>query len=185
MTQARFKRGVTLVEVTVVMAIMAIMASWAVPAMTQWVRDIRASVLTNAFLADLQLARSEAIRRGSPVVMCARAGQACDTGAGWEQGWLLFADGNDNARLDPEESIIREAAAIPDGWQLRGNTPVARYVSYHALGQTRLVNGGFQAGTLTVCPVSALTAKPRRIVINSHGRPRVETGAHGQGCGPA
>ena len=155
-----------MVELAVTLSIMAIVIGWAVPGMAQWVRDVRVSVLTNAFLADLQLARSEAIRRGAPVAMCARMGPVCGANAGWEQGWLLFADVNDNARPDPGEEIIREAPAIPAGWSLKGNGPVSHYVSYHSLGQTKMVSGAFQAGTLTICPVSSAVVKVRKIIIS-------------------
>jgi len=171
-------RGVTLVELAVVLAIMAIVLGWAVPAMARWVQDIRASALANALVSDLQRARSEAIRRGTPAVLCTRAGPVCGVD-GWESGWLLFADTNDNARLDPGEETIREAPAAPHGWRFRGNSPVARYVAYHALGQTKMVNGAFQAGTLTLCPGPAGQGAARKVVINSHGRPRLERGLPG------
>lgn len=178
MSTSASERGVTLVELAVVLTIMAIVLGWAVPAMAQWVHNIRASALAGAFLSDLQLARSEAIRRGAPAVLCARAGPVCGEG-GWESGWLLFADTNDNARLDPGEETIREAPAAPHGWRFRGNSPVARYVAYHPLGQTKMVNGAFQAGTLTLCPGSAGGGVAYKIVINSHGRPRLERGPSG------
>ena len=60
---------------------------------------------------------------------------------------------------------------------MRGNAPVARYVSYGATGRARLISGAFQAGTFTLCPVSASAAGSgaavRQIVLSPTGRPRV------------
>jgi type IV fimbrial biogenesis protein FimT len=175
MGRAVSTRGATLVELVVVLLVAALTLAQAAPALARWVQDARAFGLVAMLLADLQWARSEAIRRGTPVVVCARAGSVCGEG-GWEGGWLLFVDDNGNAQLDEGEHLLREAPALPPGWHWRGNQPVDRYVAYHALGQTRLVGGAFQAGTLTLCRQGDTPVKVRRIVINSQGRPRVEEG---------
>ena len=57
---------------------------------------------------------------------------------------------------------------------LRGNQSVASYVSYTALGATRLKGGGFQAGTLTVCRRSGVPTPARQVILNALGRPRVQ-----------
>ena len=58
--------------------------------------------------------------------------------------------------------------------RISGNASLASYVAYVANGSTRLTNGGFQAGTLTVCQASGRSTPARQIVINATGRPRVQ-----------
>jgi type IV fimbrial biogenesis protein FimT len=76
------------------------------------------------------------------------------------------------------EWIVQHRAGALQGVRLRGNGPVASYVSYTAAGVPRLVSGAFQAGTLTVCPqVADTSATVRRIIIGAPGRPRVVPGS--------
>ena len=58
--------------------------------------------------------------------------------------------------------------------RLSGNQNVSRYVSFTPTGATRLIGGGFQAGTLTVCRESAEAGEARQIILNAVGRPRVQ-----------
>jgi len=58
------QRGVTLLELLVVTAVLSIVLGLALPAMGQWVDSVRMGTLVRAFHTDLQLTRSEAIRRG-------------------------------------------------------------------------------------------------------------------------
>lgn len=176
--KGRYARGVTLVELFVVVAILATLVGLAVPGLQHWVDSTRIGTQVRAFLSDLQLTRTEAIRRGERVVLCAASGlQACSTLPGWHQGWLMFVDLNNNAQVDMGEPILRHQAPSPAGWTIQGNQPVARFVSYDALGSTRLVSGAFQAGSVLFCRQGAGTGAPlpRRVVINSMGRPRSET----------
>ena len=41
-------------------------------------------------------------------------------------------------------------------------------------GATKLVGGGFQAGTLTLCRQSGRAGEGRQIILNAVGRPRVQ-----------
>lgn len=165
--------GVTLVELLVGLAVMALLLAVAVPSFSAMLQNTQRSTLTNDFLADLALTRTEAIRRGQRVAMCKSAnGTACITSGHWDQGWLLFVDGNNNGLRENTEPLVRQQASLPDGWRLSGNTPVARYISYHPMGNSRLVSGAFQAGTITICALSPAQATVSQIVISSVGRPR-------------
>lgn len=174
--KGRACRGVTLMELFVVVAILATLVGVAVPGMRQWVDSTRIGTQVRAFLSDLQLTRTEAIRRGERVVLCAATmPETCSDLPGWHQGWLMFVDINNNAQVDQGEVILRHQGPSPAGWSIQGNQPVARFVSYDALGSTRLVNGAFQAGSVLFCRQGAGGPLPRRVVINSVGRPRSET----------
>lgn len=178
-------RGVTLIELFAVLAVLAVLLGVAVPGMQQWIDAVRIGTLVRALHSDLQLARSEAIRRGERVVLCAADNEtACAATPGWQRGWLMFVDSNNNARRDPGESVLRYHEALPAGWSATGNRPVARFVSYDPLGSTRMVSGAFQAGSIIVCRSDRRSGvpQPRRVVINSVGRPRTEVVTDGQAC---
>lgn len=171
-------RGVTLLEMLVVLALAAVLSLIAVPAMSQVFESIKLSSATNVFVSGLHLARSEAIKRNSRVVLCKSAdGLLCATSGGWEQGWIVFHDINNNSLRETTEKIIVRENRLADTLRLTGNLNVARYVSFAPTGATKLVSGGFQAGTLTVCKQSLEAGEARQIVLNAVGRPRVHRSA--------
>lgn len=162
--------GFTLIELMITLAIVAIVLAIGVPSFQGMMRDNRLATQTNTFLAALNLARSEAIKRGRRVTLCKSAsGATCEGGGGYQQGWIVFVDPNDNAVVDAGEMILRVEGAMPGNLSLTGNSTVQSYVSYVGDGTSRLVGGGFQAGTLTLCAAP----KARSIIINSVGRVRV------------
>ncbi|MBG9387504.1 GspH/FimT family pseudopilin [Caenimonas aquaedulcis] len=166
--------GFTLIELAIVVAIASILVKVSLPPMASVFKSVRLTSASNAFLSHLHLARAEAIKRNSRVVLCkSRDGERCAEDGGWEQGWIVFHDADDNAVRDAGEDLIERASALARGIKLTGNATVARYVSFAATGGTKLVGGGFQAGTLTVCAESDVASEGRQIVINAAGRPRV------------
>lgn len=177
------QRGWSLAEMLVAVAIALVLLTLAVPAMGRWLDRWQLDTAVHAVLSDLALIRSEAIRRGGLVVMCtaAETASACDDTLDWSSGCLLFVDLNGNARRDADEPIVRHGERLPGGWVLKGNTPVRRYVAYHASGRTRQVSGALQMGTFTLCkPGSGMNG--RQIVISASGRPRVQSAA-ANACG--
>lgn len=168
-------RGVTLIELMTVMAVLAVLMGLGSAAFNRMLETTRLRTLSNDLLDDLRLARSEAILRGQRVVMCAAyTADACSGEPGWHQGWLLFQDSNNNGWRELSEPVLRFRPTLPAGWTIASNSPVARYVSYDALGATRMTGGAFQAGTFTICRSRTSNAQARRVIINSIGRSRSE-----------
>ena len=83
--------GFTLIEMMVVLAVMSILLSLAVPAMSGVVMSIRLTAATNSFLSNLWLARSEAIKRNQTITLCRTASATatdCADGAEWVH-WIV------------------------------------------------------------------------------------------------
>lgn len=174
MLPRRADRGFTLVELLATVAVMGVLAVVAVPSMTSIIDSIKLSSASNVFVAGLHLARSEAIKRNSRVVLCKTVdGVSCTFSGGWEQGWIVFHDANNNGQRDAAEILVLRELPLSASLRFKGNLNVARYVSFAPTGATRLVGGGFQAGTLTVCRHSAEAGEARQIILNAVGRPRV------------
>ena len=170
--------GFTLLELIVVLAVGSVLLSVTVPAMTGMLRTQRSISTVNALFTSLNLARSEAIKRNARAVMCKTAdGVSCTTHGGWEQGWMVFHDTNNNAARDPGEPVVQHQGPAAPGMRLSGNTPVSNYVSYNALGTAKLASGAFQAGTFTLCPASASSTDVRQVVLSNTGRVRTQKGS--------
>jgi type IV fimbrial biogenesis protein FimT len=158
-----------------VLAVLGVLAGMAVPSFQSLAGSVRVSSASNDLLADLLLARSEAIKRHARVVVCKSSdGQACASSGNWQQGWIVFADADGNGLRSAAEPVLQRQPGGPTALRISGNASLASYVAYVASGSTRLTNGGFQAGTLTVCQASGRPTPARLIVINATGRPRVQ-----------
>jgi type IV fimbrial biogenesis protein FimT len=159
--------GFTLLELLIALAIAAIVAAVGVPTLGAYISEQRLQSRADALLRSLERARSEAIRRGARVDLC--PGEAACAGGAlpWEAGWTIVAD---SARGSP---MAAERAAEA-GITIRGNRPLADYVSYTSAGHARRFDGALQMGTFTVC---APGQRMRKVILASSGRVRLETAA--------
>jgi type IV fimbrial biogenesis protein FimT len=160
--------GFTLIELMVTVSIAAIVLTLGVPGYTQMIQNNRMSAQANEFVAFLNLARSEAIKRGTRVTLCKSAdGASCSGSGAWDQGWIVIIDTNNNATADEGAPLAVHSDLGTSS--LLGNSSVASYISFVGAGVTQLTSGGFQAGTLTLCSgVSGVEG--RSIVVSRTGR---------------
>jgi type IV fimbrial biogenesis protein FimT len=171
----RDNRGFTLVELLIVMAVLVILVGIGVPNMKSMIRSVELSSASNDLLAGFLMARSEAVKRHSRVVLCKSSdGLVCSATGGWEQGWLVFHDVNNNGTREEGEAIALRQQALASNVRVTGNLNVVRYISYAPNGTTKLVSGGFQAGTITLCNQSPDGGPARQIILSSAGRARVQ-----------
>lgn len=101
------ERGFTLVELMVALSIAAILLSIAVPSYSgsRLSSQLRASA--NDLIGSINLARSEAIKSGTTVSLCASSdGQTC--GGEWDDGWIVLRDAE----------VVHRVDAISAGFQL-------------------------------------------------------------------
>lgn len=169
----RRQRGMTLIEAVIALAIVSILMGSA-SSLTDYLKGLRVKSATTELFSALLLARSEAVKINSRVVVCKSSdGDSCAPGGGWEQGWIVFADSNGNGLRDAGEPIVQRGEPVAGALRMNGNSTVVRYVSYTPEGVAKLVGGGFQAGTITICSASLDATEARQIIVNSGGRPRV------------
>lgn len=169
------QRGATLTELTVGLGIVAGAAGLAAPPLHDFLQASALTAASSELLVDLHLARSEALKRNRRVAMCKSPdGLQCAAQGGWEQGWIVFQDENNNGAFDAGEEKVAAHGALQPGMRLTGNQHVAQYISFNPLGAAKLTGGGFQAGTLTLCRASAGPTPSRQVILNAVGRPRLQ-----------
>lgn len=174
--------GFTLIELIVTVAVAAIVMMIGVPSFREVISNNSLTSNANAFVAALNLARSEAIKRSMRVTLCSSAdGATCAVAGNYEQGWIVFADPNSNGAVDAGEPIIQVSEALSGGLTLIGNRNVQNYVSYVAAGVSQMNNGALQAGTLTLCK-SGYTTSARQLALGSGGRMRIVKVEPAAGC---
>src|SRR5688500_7674674 len=116
------QQGFTLVELMVTVAVMAVLLPIAFLGLGTAVTSIKLTSASNTLLAQIHHARSEAIKRNSRVVLCKSAdGESCAQTGGWEQGWIIFHDANNNGAREGSETMIQREAALAGELKFTGN----------------------------------------------------------------
>jgi type IV fimbrial biogenesis protein FimT len=137
----RRDRGFTTLELMVTVAIAAMLAAVAAPGMLDFIRSNRLSTAARQFDADLVLARREAIKRNTRVLVCPVGDVAGKCGAAtttaWTQGWLVCHDANADGDCDDavagNPNPIRKHGALDASLTLTQTAPAA-VVRFNANG---------------------------------------------------
>ena len=101
-------RGLTLIELIVTMLIVVILTMVAIPSFINTIQGNRLATQMNELQGDLNLARSEAIKRGQQVKVCRGLAANCWSGC-WKDGWTVFVavDTNTNSLTSKDVVISR------------------------------------------------------------------------------
>jgi len=148
------RRGFTIIELIMVIAILGIFAGLAAPSMADLLASAAVRGASSDFYASLAAARSEAIKRRANAVVA-------PVGSTWNTGWTVKVSGNTFQKVD----ALKPRVAVEPG------TPTA--ITYGSNG--RLLSGS-AAQTIKFSD-SVRTGVPKRCVsVDTNGLPRVRTG---------
>lgn len=82
--------GFSLIELMIAVGLVAVFASLAIPSFQTLVANNRQTAQLNDMISSLNYARTEAVRRGSPVTVCSSSDFAtCNGGVNWHNGWIV------------------------------------------------------------------------------------------------
>lgn len=162
-------QGFTLHEALVSLTLVGILSVGAI-GFTRLVQNSRIATEVNTLVADLSLARSEAIKRGRPVTICkSDTGLNCNTVAAWHDGRIVFADTNESGALDDGEDVVRVGQKLRQGLSLSYSAfgpGASNYIIYQPSGMTKSQNGTFRFCDSTTA---------RTVILYKTGRVRTST----------
>lgn len=183
-------RGFTLIELMVVVALVAIMATLAAPSFRDFIVRRNLESVTSAFQSDIMRARSIAINRNICVTMCMSANTSnvnptCATsGTDWQPGWIVFLnpacnagtnnipkDANDPPGSSPRLNLIGARVGIDGGYYLQSQNDIRKMVFYPR-GTTNLSGAG-EFDSLYGSSNNPLTLKyAKNVCVDALGRAR-------------
>lgn len=167
--------GFTLVELMLTLAIAAIIVTQAVPSFSGMIKNNRLVTQTNDLVADINLARSEAVTRGVRVILCRSAdsraaGATCGgTNNTWSTGWLMYADDDGSGDFETaNDTLIRISQPAQADLTIMANANGDTDLQYNSDGTAN------ETGTaiFAICDARGVS-NGRQINVNNVGRPRL------------
>jgi type IV fimbrial biogenesis protein FimT len=158
--------GFTLWELLCTLGIAAIVLGGGVPAFQFFLLDARLTADVNGWVLALQLARSEAAKRGRPVMVCMTIDtRLCDGAAAASGGWMVYVNLDDDY---PPGRSADEPLLYVHTRELTG-TIVSNRPYYEFRPGRRSTNG-----TVVLCDRRG-PAAARAVIVSYTGRPRVSS----------
>ncbi len=162
--------GMTMAELLATLAIGAILISAGIPSYQSLVLSNAQTASVNEFIAGLSLARSEAITKNVRVTACtSKNGIACDATANWSDGWLVFADMDNDGTLDAAEPVLKTS-----GETSRLSTKSSEFTSFITFrpnGRAMVNTPRENTGQFTFCDKRG-ASYAKTVIIETSGRPR-------------
>jgi type IV fimbrial biogenesis protein FimT len=146
--------GFTLIELMVAIFVLAVLLGLSVPNFRDFLRNSRLTAAANDLLADINLARTESIKRRQIVTVCGTdapgdATPSCVApDANGFGAWVVFVDEDGDGVVAAANDVLRRHEALPSGVNSRSN---AGFVSYADTGFLRPIGTDASATRFFFC----------------------------------
>lgn len=167
------ERGFTLIELMVVVALIAILMSLAVPSLAAFQRNSELRATASGFLAAVQSTRAEAMKRGVDTYMVPVSNN------NWANGWVVYADNDRSQSRTAADTVLMQTGPIAVKTTVSSNATDAsefagaagKFIRFNGGGFPLAMDGSFRGGAIEFA-VTGSTEK-RRVVLNAVGRTRL------------
>lgn len=176
----RAQRGLTLIELMVTIALLALLLGLAAPSFREWTRNAQVRTVTDALQSGARLAQAEAVRRNRQVVFFLTDDAACnastapaDNGAFWAIRTVPIVTG------DPVEVVqCGQIADVAAGVAITGPTAICfnsagRQVANASPGIGSTTCTLDASGTSTYDVAATGSNRPLRVLVSLGGQVRL------------
>jgi type IV fimbrial biogenesis protein FimT len=151
------QHGVTLVELLVTVAIVAILLAITPGALSWMVGKSAVATATNELRGALAFARAAALSQPGTVTLCAGTRDGCDMLGRWDQGLVAWRDLDNDGALGADDDVLRVWAAPRSGVQVMASADRVQFDRDGIAGRTE---------SWAICRDGM---EPRRIVLWATG----------------
>ncbi len=168
--------GLTLLELLIALAILSLLIGVSMPELKEFTQSVSADVTLRRLANAVQFAKSAAITNSASVTLCRSSdGSAC--GGSWQDGVIVFTDGNRNRDVDGADILLRHIT-FPDS---NGSIRFRAFQNKQYLQLTRLGTTHDQNGNFTYCPSVGSAGLARQLIVNRTARLRFAQDRNGDG----
>jgi type IV fimbrial biogenesis protein FimT len=157
------QHGFSLIELAIALAMVAILASMATPAVEQLRARFQVAEAARSLLAAFHLARSTAASRGQATSLCpVDAAGTCVGGGLAAGGWRVRIEPTAGVP-PPPEGLLQALTQLPTGVALYANRASVTFWPQARAGAT---------ATFVLCAATSST-RPSAVIVSQTGRPRI------------
>jgi len=170
------ENGFTLIELLISIVIVTTLLAMGVPSFKDFLKNNRLRAQANALVTGLQVARSEAVKRGTDTVICASSNLTSCTGSGdWDKGWIVFSDLNNTGTLgvpdvgstaplceDTEDCMLQTSGALSGKHKITSTAANLRFLP------TGLANNGNFTLNLVADKCERNQARKIQVTLQGH-----------------
>jgi type IV fimbrial biogenesis protein FimT len=171
--------GFTLIELMISIVVLAVVLALGIPSFQEFIKNNRLAGQTNDLVMAIQMARNEAVKRGTGAVICASENQAiCSDSDDWTTGWIVFSDIDQNGTLELDANGDGVEDCEKDDCIVRTRSDVIKG-SISGNGATRMQfrpDGLLDAGgaiTLTLTADDCYQSQVRDVTVSAMGQTNI------------
>lgn len=165
--------GFTFIELMITLVIAGTLVAVGLPSFGSFMERTKITSTTNDYIFSLHKARSEAVKRvtGSglcPSVNSMAANAACNDGAPYSSGWIVYADEDNNGVFNAGEAIIHRVENSGNGFTFTPHAVFANQVYFNESGNSVSVADMPASGTINITYAGGSLG--RNVIVSANGR---------------
>lgn len=164
--------GFTIIELMTTLAVVAVLAAISAPSFSEMLRSHRLTTQANLFLSQMHLARSEAVRRGQPVMILSNS-----SSQDWADGWIIFIDSAFDGEYDQNtDTVLFEQSPLQNDISVQSDSNIDDWIAYLPTGYPTASGNITGSGEFQLCNTDSGSTKILR--VNTTGRPEITTSSN-------
>jgi len=172
------KRGFSLIELMVVLAIAAILLGVGLPSFKDFLANSKMAETNNALVHSIQLARSTSVERLEATGVCVSNepmldDASCAIGSNYNNGWFVYVDSDGDGLRGVAEDIVERVDAPGAAFTFAPSTTFENQIYFNDSGSSINVAGVPISGTIGIDYANGLQV--RLITVSANGRVSTKT----------